>query len=178
MKTAEIGGAGRCEGGDLDRAVGKKSGLGVQDGAEDGDDEMGEMLGAFVELEPADDAMVAEIFGDARFRNAEMIREKRFDGDAGAAIAAAACHVGDGDAKRVAGFDVIVGRHIVVGQNENARTSRSAVGLIEFHGGTGEQTTKLHFEKRDARRESGIAEAALYARAGDFGGGFDGETRN
>ena len=139
---------------------------------------MGEMFGAFVELEPANDAMVAEIFGYARFRDAEVIGEERFDGDAGAAIAAAARHVGDGDAKRVAGFDVVVRGHVVIGENENARTSRGAVGLIEFYGGTSEQTAKLHFEKRDTRRESGIAEAALYARAGDFGGGLDGETRN
>ena len=66
-----------------------------------------------------------------------MIREKRFDGDAGAAIAAAARHVGDGDAKRVAGFDVVVGRHVVVRENENARTGGSAVSLIEFHSGAG-----------------------------------------
>ena len=63
-----------------------------------------------------------------------MIREKRFDGDAGAAIAAATRHVGDSDAKCVAGFDVVVGGHVVVGENENAGASRGTVGLIEFHG--------------------------------------------
>ena len=115
---------------------GEKSGLRVQNRPEDGDDEVGEVFGTFVQLEPADDAMVAEIFGNARFWNAKMIRKKRFDGDAGAAIAAAARHVGDGDAKRVAGFDVVVGGHIVVGENKNAGTSRSAIGLIELHSGT------------------------------------------
>ncbi len=98
---------------------------------------MSKMLGTFVELEPADDAVIAEIFGDARFWNAQMIREKGFDGDAGAAIAAATCRVGDGNAQGVAGFDVIVGRHIVVRENENTWTSRSAVSLIEFDSGTG-----------------------------------------
>ncbi len=40
---------------------------------------MGEMRGAFVELQPADDAMVGEIFGYARFRDAQMISELRLD---------------------------------------------------------------------------------------------------
>ena len=61
VKTAEIGG-GHMRRQDLARPEGKKSGLRVQDGAEDGDDEMGKMLGAFVELEPADNAVIGEIF--------------------------------------------------------------------------------------------------------------------
>src|SRR5579859_1979854 len=55
----------------------KKSGLGVENGTKNGDDEVREVFGAFVELQPANHAMVAKIFGDARFRNAEMIREER-----------------------------------------------------------------------------------------------------
>jgi len=178
LQKGEIGGAEwkRRKSGLTGRQ--ERSGLRVQDGAEDRDDEMGEMFGALVELKPANHAVVAEIFGDARFRNAEMISKERLDGDAGAAIAAAARHVGDGDAKRVAGFDVIVGCHIVVGENEDARASRSVSGLIEFYGGAGEEPAELHLEKRDARRESRVAEAAFYAGAGDFGGGFDGETGN
>src|SRR5258707_3514348 len=139
---------------------------------------MSEVIRAFVELEPTDDAMVAEIFGDARFGNTEVIGEERFDGDAGAAIAAAARHVGDGDAKRVASFDVVVGGHVVVGENEDAGASGSAVGLIEFHRGTGKQAAKLHFEKRDARRESGIAETAFYSRPGSLTSGFYRNARN
>ena len=139
---------------------------------------MSEVIRAFVKLEPTNNAMVAEIFGDARFGNAEMLGEERFDGDTSAAIAAAARHVGYGDAERVASLDVVISRHVVVGENENAGASGSVSSLIELHGGTGQQTAKLHFKKRDARRESGIAEAAFHARAGGFGGGFDGETRN
>ena len=139
---------------------------------------MSEVIRAFVKLEPTNNAMVAEIFGDARFGNAEMLGEERFDGDAGAVIAAAARHVGYGDTESIASLDVVVGRHVVVGKNENAGASGSVSSLIELHSGAGQQTAELHFEKRDARRESGIAEAAFYAGAGGFGGGFDGETRN
>lgn len=112
---------------------------------------MSEVIRAFVKLEPANDAMVTEIFGDARFRDAEMLRQERFDGDAGAAIASTTRDVCDGNAKRIAGFDVVVGGHIVVGENEYAGASGSTVGLVEFHGCTGEETAKLHFEQGDTR---------------------------
>ena len=46
-------------------------GLFVEGGAEDGNREMAEVDGAFVNLKPADDTVFAEVFGDARFGNAE-----------------------------------------------------------------------------------------------------------
>src|SRR6202007_375426 len=100
------------------------SGLRIEDGAENGDDEMSEMFGAFVKLKPANYAMLAEIFCDASFGNAKMIGQKRLDVDAGAAIAAATREIADGDTKRVAGLGVVVGSHFLVGENENTGTSR------------------------------------------------------
>ena len=47
---------------------------------ENGDQEVGEMSGAVVHLEPTNDAMVGEILGNAGFGNAEMLRELRLDG--------------------------------------------------------------------------------------------------
>ena len=122
----------------LEREGGEKSGLGVQNRPEDGDHKVGEMLRSFVELQPADDAVIGEVFRNASLGNAEVIREQRFDGDASSATAAASRDVGDGYAKRVASFDVIVGRHVVVGENEDAGAGGSTVGLIEFYGGASE----------------------------------------
>ena len=116
----------------------EKSGLGVQNRPENSDHKVGEMLGAFVELQPANHAVIGEIFRNASLGNAEMIREQRFDGNACSATAAAPPDVGDGDAKRVASFDVIVGRHVVVGENEDAGPRGSTIRLIEFYGGASE----------------------------------------
>ena len=126
-----------------------KSGLGIKNRAKNGDYEMGEVFGAFIELKPANDAMLGEIFSGASFGNAQMIGEKGFNGNSGTAIATAG-DVCDGDAKGVASFDVIVSGHFFVGENENARARGSAVGLIEFCGRASEEAPELHFEERDA----------------------------
>ena len=127
-----------------------RSGLRVQDGTKNGDGEVGEVFGAFIELQPANDAVIGQIFADSRFGNAEMLGEKRLDVDARTAIGAAASHVGDRDAQRVASFDVIVSGHIVIGENEDAGASGSAISLIEFHRRACKQPAKLHFEERKA----------------------------
>ena len=104
---------------------------------------------SFVQLKPANDAMLGEIFSGASFGNAQMIGKKGFNGNSGTAIATAG-DVCDGDAKSVASFDVIVSGHFFVGENENSRASGSAVGLIEFCGRASEEAPELHFEERDA----------------------------
>ena len=50
----------------------------VRDGAQDGYGEMCEQRSAFIKLQPAHDAMVLQIFSDARFVDAEMFGEFSF----------------------------------------------------------------------------------------------------
>src|ERR1700687_6010702 len=68
----------------------------------DSDYKMGEVRGTFVELEVARDAVIGEIFCDAGFGNAEMIREAGFDGLGAAATGGTAQKAANGDAQRLA----------------------------------------------------------------------------
>ena len=70
----------------------------VEHGPQDGDYKMGEMRRAFVELEITGDAVIGEIFGDAGFGDAEMIRESGFDGLRAAATGGTAQKTANGDA--------------------------------------------------------------------------------
>ena len=92
-----------------------------------------------------------------------MIGQKRFEIGVAAAGHAGASEAADGDAQSVAGFDVIVGGHVIVGEDENTGTGGSMGGFVEFDRRTCKQTAKLHFEKRKTRGQTGIAEAALDA---------------
>ena len=76
----------------------------VEDGAENGDSEVGELRSAFIELQPADYAMLGEIPGNPRLGNAQMLAEKRFQIGIPPARGAGARKSADGDAQRVAGF--------------------------------------------------------------------------
>ena len=116
------------------------------------------MSGAIVHLKPANDAMVREIFGDACFRNAEMLRELRLDGLTVARRATK--QLADGNAQSLTGFDVVIRRKVLVSKNPHAGPSGGMSGIIEFRGTAGEQTAKIHFQLREARRETGIARAS------------------
>ena len=59
---------------------------------------MGEVRGTFVELEVTGDAVIGEIFCDAGFGDAEMIREAGFDGLGAAATRSTAQKTANGDA--------------------------------------------------------------------------------
>jgi len=109
---------------------------------------VGEVRSAFVELEPADNAMIGEIFCDARLRNAEMLGELRLERVGAAAACASAQKISDGDAERLAGFDVVVAGEIGIGENKNAGTYGSVIRVTELYRSTGQQAAKLHFEER------------------------------
>jgi len=146
--------------------------------AKDGDGKVIEVDGAFIELQPANNTMFTEIFGDAGLRNAEVIRKQRFEIGVATTGHAGARKAADGDAQSVAGFDVIVGGHIVVGEDENTGADRSMGGFVKFDRRTGEQTAKLHFKKRETRSQTRIAEAALYAGCAGIGNLLNRQARD
>src|SRR5690242_20947010 len=94
------------------------NGLLVESGADDGNYKMGEVRSAFVELKPADNAVIGKIFGDARLGDAEMFRELRLDGIGAPAAGATAQEISYGDAKSLAGFHIVVAGEIGIGENE------------------------------------------------------------
>ena len=104
----------------------------VEGRPENGDYKMGEVRGAFVELEEARDAVIGEIFCDAGFGNAEMIREAWFDGLGAAPTAGTAQKTANGDAQRLTGFDIVVRREIGITEKEHAGTDGSAIGFAEL----------------------------------------------
>ena len=108
---------------------------------------MGKVGGAFIELEPADHAVIGEIFCHARFGDAEMFGKLRLEGVRAAAACATAQKISDGDAQSLARFDIIIAGEVGIGEDENARTHRSVVRFAKFYGRTGQQSAKLHFEK-------------------------------
>src|ERR1700691_5813254 len=85
---------------------------------------MRQMRSAFVELQPANYAVILEVLWRFGLGDAEML------GEAGAhwvtlnrrasAAADGAQQVGDADAQGLAGFDVVVGGLIGIGEQENA----------------------------------------------------------
>src|SRR5579864_7756085 len=124
---------------------------------------MREVRSAFVQLEPANHAMVGQIFCDARLRDSEMLGEARFDGVAAAPARAAAQQVADGDAQGLTRLDVVVGGEVGIAQQENARAYGSVIGVVELRRRAGQKPAKLHLEKRDARGKSRIAIAPFRA---------------
>jgi hypothetical protein len=136
---------------------------------------MGEMRGAFVELEPADHAVIGEIFCDARFGYAEMLGKLRLEGIRTTAASATAQKIPDGNAESLTGFDVVVAGEVGIGEDENAWAHRSVVRLAKLYGRTGEQAAKLHFEKRQSRGEAGITRTAAHGQPSRVTNRFDRE---
>ena len=54
--------------------------LHIQNGTKDGDDKMGEVRCAFIELKPAHNAMISQVFRDPSFRDSQMVGKLRLDG--------------------------------------------------------------------------------------------------
>ena len=138
---------------------------------------MGKMRSAFVELEPADNAVVREIFCYASFGNAEMFGELRLERIGASAACTAAQKISDSDAERLAGFDVIVAGEVGIGEDENAGTDGRVIRFADFYGRAGQQSAKLHFEKRQSRRKAGITGTAAHTRPRRIANRFDGERR-
>src|SRR5690349_17031015 len=114
------------------------------------------MGGTFVELEPANNAVVGQIFSYSRFRDAQMLRELRFDGIDATTGRAAAKKIRDGDAEGLASFDVVVAGEIGIGEKENAGACGNGSVVVELDGIAVEQAAKLHFEQRETGRKTGI----------------------
>ena len=104
----------------------------VEHGPQDGDYKMGEMRRAFVELEIACDAVIGEIFCDAGFGNAEMIREAGFDGLGAAATGGTAQKAANGNTQRLARFDIVVGGKIGIAEKEHSGTNGSTIGFAKL----------------------------------------------
>src|SRR5579863_129863 len=102
----------------------------VQGGVEDGDEEVGEVGRTFVHLQPADDAMVGKVFGDASLGYTQVLGKLGLDGRLVASCGAAADQIGNGDAQSLAGLDVIVGCEVGIGKDPNAGSSGSAIGVV------------------------------------------------
>ena len=64
-----------------------------------------------------------------------MIREARFDGLRTAAAGSTAQKTADGDAQRLAGFDIIVGGKIGITEKEHAGTDGCEIGFAELQRG-------------------------------------------
>src|SRR5208337_4176589 len=92
----------------------------VKSGMQHSDEEMGEVRGALVHLQPAHHTVVGKILGDPRFGDAQVIGQLRPDGLATAG-GAAPYQVGNGYPQGLAGFDIVIRREIGIGQHPYSR---------------------------------------------------------
>jgi len=150
----------------------------VKIGAKHSNCEVTEVDGAFIELQPAHDAMVRQVLCDASLGNAKVVSKKRLEVSIAATRRSGTRKVADCDAQRVAGLDVVIRGHVVVGEDENARAGGSVSGIVEFDGRAQEESAKLHFKKRETRCEARVAEAAFDTGRTRVGNLFDRKTRN
>src|SRR2546425_275280 len=104
----------------------------VQDGSQNGNGEMRQRRGPFIELYPTYGAMIFQILGDARLADPQVF------GKTGAewlsALFGASLptqKIPYAHAQRLAGLNVVVGSQVGIGQNEDARACGSLVSLIE-----------------------------------------------
>jgi hypothetical protein len=153
----------------------RPSNLLVQSGPNDGSHKMREVRSAFIQLEPANDAMICEIFCYTRFRNAEMLGELRFKRIGSATACSAPQKISDGDAQSLAGLDVVVAGQVGIGEDENAGTNGCVIRFAKLYGRAGQQAAKLHFEKRQSGGEARISRTAADAGPAGVSDGFDGE---
>jgi hypothetical protein len=139
---------------------------------------MGKVRSALIELKPADNAVIGEIFSDTSLRNSQVFGEPRFDGLASAAAGASAQEISDGDAERLASFDIIVAGEIGIGENEYSRTGRSVIRITQLHRRTRQEAAQLHLESGQPGRKAGITGAAAHTGAGGLGSGLYRKSRN
>ena len=109
-----------------------ENGLVVERWTQNGSDEMREVRSTFVELQVPRDAVIGEIFCDAGFGNAEMIREAGFDGLGAAATRGTAQKASNGNTQRLARFDIVVGGKIGIAEKEHSGTNGSTIGFAKL----------------------------------------------
>src|SRR5256885_10879661 len=103
----------------------------VEDGTQHGNRVVREKAGPFIQLQPADNAVVGEILSDACFGYPEMSGELGLERGIAATAASAASQVPDGDAQSVASFDVVVAGQVFVGEDEHTGADGCLIGVIE-----------------------------------------------
>ena len=110
----------------------------IQAGAQHCDEDVREIGGTIIHLQPTDNAMLLEILRNAIFRDAQVFGEFRFEGFSAALGSAATDQIGNGHAQRLASLYVVVGRQIGVRQQPHAGACGSMAGILEFCGRAGE----------------------------------------
>jgi hypothetical protein len=108
---------------------------------------MGKVRSAFVQLKPANNAVIGKILGYPRFRDAQMLRKSWFDGIRTSAARSAAQEIPDGNAQGLTRLDIVIARQIGIGQNKYTGANGRVVSLAKFYGRTGQQPPQLHFEE-------------------------------
>src|SRR5579864_6296342 len=138
-------------------AATRMRGLFVEGWTQNGNHKMGEVRSIVIELKVAHDTVLGQIFGDASFSDAEMVRELGLERIGAAPAGASPQEIGDGYAERLACLDVIVGGEIGIAEQQNAWARRSALRRIQLQRSATQEAAKLHFQKAKPRRKSGIA---------------------
>jgi len=134
---------------------------------------MGEVRGAFVELEPPDNTMIGEIFCHARFRYAEMFGKLRLQGIRTTAACAAAQEISYGDAQSLTSFDIVIACEFGLDEEEDAGPHGSMVRFAKSYRRTAQQAAELHFKKRQSGGQAGIARTAAHTWPGRLANRFD-----
>jgi len=111
----------------------------IQRGTNDGSHKMREVRGAFVKLQPANNAVIGEIFCHSRFWYAEMLSKLRFERIRAATAGTTSQKISYCDPQCLAGFNVVIAGEIGIGQNENAGTDGRMVRFAKFYRRTGQQ---------------------------------------
>src|SRR5277367_2684640 len=145
----------------------------VQRGTNDGRHKMSEVRSAFVKLQPADNAVIGEIFCHTSFWYAEMFGKLRLERIRAAAAGPASQKISDGDAQSLAGFNVVIAGEIGIGEDENSGTDGRVIRFAKFYGRAGQQAAQLHFEKRQSGGETRISGTAADARTAGLSNRFD-----
>ena len=80
--SSRTNGLSVCTFGEMSYFIWEKSCLGllVQSGANDCDHKMGKVRSALIQLKPANNAVVGQVFGDPSFRNAQVLGKLWLDG--------------------------------------------------------------------------------------------------
>jgi len=144
--------------------------LEIQRRAEDADGEVGEVGSFFVELNPADDAVVLHVLRHFGLVDAKVVGEFSFEvnfrvGAAACVVcfaaATAAREIAEADAKSLASLDVIRSDLVGIGKQKNAWARGSFVEFVEAMQTAPEKPAQHGFELSHARGEGGLAGAAV-----------------
>ena len=144
----------------------------IEDWPQDGDGEVGQVIGVLVQLEPADHALVCQVLGSSSLRDGQMLGHagaKRASCGFSGGVAAILKQITHSDSQGLAGLDVVVRQLVIVREEEDAWPGGSAVGLVRPGGRSNQQAAQLRFQEGNARREARIASPT--ARGGQPGRG-------